>query len=43
VYAVIVACLTAGPEGVWHVLKAPSLERAEVERIVGRFFPGRAG
>ncbi len=38
VYRCIVACLTAGPDGVWHVLKPGVLNRSEAEQVVNRFF-----
>jgi hypothetical protein len=41
-YCCIVACLTSGPETVWHVLKPEVLTRAEAEQVVNRFF-GRSG
>jgi hypothetical protein len=37
-YRCIVACLTAGPDGVWHVLRLEALSRAEAEPVVNRFF-----
>jgi len=37
-YRCIVACLTSGPAGVWHVLRQEVLSRAEAEQIVDRFF-----
>jgi hypothetical protein len=38
VYRCIVACLTSGPDAVWHVLRPEALSRAEAEQIVNRFF-----
>jgi hypothetical protein len=38
IYRCIVACLTSGPDAVWHVLKPEVLSRAEAEQIVSRFF-----
>jgi hypothetical protein len=40
------ACLTTGPDAVWHVLRPETLSRAEAEQVVNRFFgkkelPGR--
>jgi hypothetical protein len=37
-YRCIVACLTTGPDAVWHVLKPEVLSRAEAEQVVNRFF-----
>lgn len=41
-YRCIVACLTSGPDAVWHVLKPEVISRAEAEQIVNRFFGKRA-
>lgn len=38
IYRCIVACLTSGPDAVWHVLKPEVISRAEAEQIVNRFF-----
>jgi hypothetical protein len=38
VYRCVVACLTSGPDAVWHVLRPEALGRAEAERVVNRFF-----
>jgi hypothetical protein len=38
VYRCIVACLTAGPDTVWHVLRPAVLSRAEAEQVVQRFY-----
>jgi hypothetical protein len=38
VYRCIIACLTASPETVWHVLKPVALSREEAGRIVDRFY-----
>jgi hypothetical protein len=38
VYRCIVACLTSGPDAVWHVLRPEALSLAEAEQIVNRFF-----
>jgi len=40
VYRCVVACLTTGPDAVWHVLKPEVLSRAEAEQVVNRFFGG---
>jgi hypothetical protein len=33
-----VACLTTGPDTVWHVLRPAVLSRAEAEQVVRRFY-----
>jgi hypothetical protein len=38
VYRCIVACLTAGPDTVWHVLEPAVLSRAEAEQVIHRFY-----
>jgi hypothetical protein len=38
IYRCIVACLTSGPDVVWHVLKPNVLSRAEAQQVVNRFF-----
>jgi hypothetical protein len=38
IYRCIVACLTSGPDQVWHVLKPEVLSRPEAEQVVNRFF-----
>jgi hypothetical protein len=38
IYRCIVACLTSGPDTVWHVLRPKVLGRAEAEQVVNRFF-----
>jgi hypothetical protein len=38
VYRCIVACLTTGPETVWHVFKPSVLSRVEAEQVIHRFF-----
>jgi hypothetical protein len=38
VYRCIVACLTATPETVWHVLKTTVLSRGEAAQVVNRFY-----
>jgi hypothetical protein len=38
IYRCIVACLTSGPEVVWHVLEPRLLSRPETEQVVHRFF-----
>jgi hypothetical protein len=43
VYRVIVACLTATPDTVWHVLQVSALTREEAERIVNRFYGKQQG
>jgi hypothetical protein len=42
VYRCIVACLTSGPDSVWHVLKPAVLTKVEAEAVVNRFF-GKGG
>ena len=37
-YRCIVACLTATPDTVWHILKPAVLSRREVEQVVNRFY-----
>jgi hypothetical protein len=37
-YRCIVACLTSGPDAVWHVLKLEVLSRVEAAQVVNRFF-----
>jgi hypothetical protein len=41
IYRCIVACLTSGPEVVWHVLKPEVLNRSEAKMVVNRFFGKR--
>jgi len=41
-YRCIIACLTSGPDAVWHVLKPEALSHAEAEQVVNRFF-GKSG
>jgi hypothetical protein len=38
IYRCIVACLTTGPDAVWHVLRPAVLSRAEAEQVVRRFY-----
>src|SRR5689334_3480945 len=38
VYATIVACLNASPDGVWHVLELTALSRPEAQRIIDRYY-----
>ena len=38
VYRTIVACLTASPEGVWHVLETKELSREEAQRVIDRYY-----
>lgn len=38
VYRCIVACMTTGPDTVWHVLRPEVLSRLEAEQVVKRFF-----
>jgi hypothetical protein len=38
IYRCIVACLTSGPDAVWHVLKPEFISRVEAEKVVHRFF-----
>jgi hypothetical protein len=38
IYRCIVACLTSGPDAVWHVLKPEFISRVETEKVVNRFF-----
>jgi hypothetical protein len=38
VYATIVACLNASPEGVWHVLETAELSREEAQRVIDRYY-----
>jgi len=38
IYRCIVACMTSGPDVVWHVLKPNVLSRAEAQEVVNRFF-----
>jgi hypothetical protein len=38
VYRCVVACLTATPDTVWHVLKPTLLSRGEAEQIVNGFY-----
>ena len=38
IYRVIVACLTASPDTVWHVLRPAVLSKPEAERVVTRFY-----
>lgn len=40
-YHVIVACLTASPDTVWHVIQLSVLERPEAEQVVNRFYGKR--
>jgi hypothetical protein len=42
VYRCIAACMSSGPDTVWHILKAEVLSRAEAEQVVNRFF-GKSG
>jgi hypothetical protein len=37
VFRIVVACLTASQESVWHVLETEVMTRPEAERIVARF------
>ena len=41
VYRVIVACMSAFPDTVWHVRKVSTMTRGEPEAIVGRFYGKR--
>jgi hypothetical protein len=41
-YRVIVACLTASPEGVRHVLETAALTREEAQRVIDRYY-GKGG
>lgn len=38
VYRCIVACMSTGPDSVWHVLRPEVLSRGEAEQVVNRFF-----
>jgi hypothetical protein len=38
VYRCLVACMTTGPDTVWHVLRPEVLSRKETEKIVNRYF-----
>jgi hypothetical protein len=38
VYRCLVACMTTGPDAVWHVLRPELLSRQEAEQVVRRFF-----
>jgi hypothetical protein len=38
IYRCIIACLTSGPDGVWHVLQPAILSRAEAKQVVDCFF-----
>jgi hypothetical protein len=40
VFRAVVACLTAAPDSVWHVLQTQALSRREAQRVVDRFFRG---
>jgi len=40
VYRLLVACMTASPETVWHVVELAALTRPEAERIARRFYGG---
>jgi hypothetical protein len=42
IYRCVVACLTSGPDSVWHVLKPEELSRGQAEQVVNRFF-GKSG
>jgi hypothetical protein len=42
VFRTIVACLTASPDSVWHVLQTHALSRREAQRVIDRFFRGYA-
>lgn len=37
-YRCIIACLTTGPDAVWHILQPEVLDREEAQRVVNRFF-----
>lgn len=41
-YQAVVACLTASPDGVKHVLPPGPLSENEVEEVVRKFFPGKS-
>jgi hypothetical protein len=43
IYRCIVACLTSGPESVWHVLRPEVLSRVDAEQLVNRFFGKNTG
>lgn len=38
VFRCIVACMTTGPDAVWHVLRPDVLSQAEARQVVDRFF-----
>ena len=40
VYRLLIACMTASPDSLWHVVKLSALSRPEAERIVQRFYGG---
>lgn len=42
IYGAIVACLTASPDTVWHVLRPAVLSRTEAQQVIDRFY-GRPG
>src|SRR5678816_1234700 len=37
-YRVLVACLTASPERVWHVLETAELSRAEAQHVIDHYY-----
>jgi hypothetical protein len=41
IYRCIVACLTSGPDVVWHVLKPNVLSRLEAEQVVNKYYGKR--
>ena len=43
VFRTVVACLTASPESVWHVLQTQAMTRREAQRVIDRFFRGPNG
>ena len=38
IYRCIVACLTASPDTVWHILEPETLSREEAEQVVNQFY-----
>jgi hypothetical protein len=40
IYGIIVACLTAAPDSVWHVIRHAALTKPEVEQIIQRYYGG---
>jgi hypothetical protein len=37
-YRVVVSCMTASPDTVWHVIQLSALSRPQAEQIVNRFY-----